>query len=366
MAKVEYCILHVLDHLTVSSGVAGVVVNCIRTINSFKQDVVVYGKADCELETTVEEHGGKVFKIPDIRLSCGQAFRKGFSRILHEQSYCIVHGHLINSAFLYLREAKRQNVPHRIIHAHSTVSADSTLKRIRNNILSAGIPRWANHYIACSSKAAHRMFHKQAAETTVIHNGIDVSRFRNNQEVRQNIRRELGISDDVLCIGNVARFVPQKNHAFLLDVFSLIRAKIPCMLMLAGDGPLEESIKNKAASMGLANSVQFLGARSDIEKFYQGFDLFLLPSLFEGFGLVVVEAQCAGLPCIVSDRVPREIACGSTIRYLSLGNKSLWVETIQEFAHSTRTDGSTSVTNAGFDIASMRNKLKTTYESFFP
>jgi glycosyltransferase involved in cell wall biosynthesis len=208
------------------------------------------------------------------------------------------------------------------------------------------------------------MFHGKSDETIIIHNGIDISRFRYDEVVRHEVRKELHIPDRVLCIGNVARFVPQKNHDFFLDVFQAIHKKTDSAAVLIGSGPLEELIKNKARSKRVFEYIHFLGPRMDVDRLYQAFDVFLLPSLFEGFGIAAVEAQCAGLPCLVSNRVPREIACGNNIRFLPFDNIELWVNTILELTGKIRTDGSAGVMKAGLDIKSMGNQLKNVYASF--
>jgi glycosyltransferase involved in cell wall biosynthesis len=279
-------VLHVLDHLTVSSGVARVALTCVQSVTSQRQDIAVYGAIDPELVKIVEAQGGRVFKLPPVTRSLGQPFRKAFVALLREHPYHAVHGHLLNSAFIYLREAKRQGIAHRIIHAHNTVSADRPLKRLRNDVLAMGVPRWANRYIACSALAAQRMFRAKAREALIIHNGIDVAQFRYDADTRRQVRQELGIPDDVLCVGQVGRFAPQKNHRFTLEVFRALRQRRNAVLVLAGDGPLEAAIKAQAAAQ--SGSIRFLGARADINRLYQAFDVFIFPSRFEGFGIAAV------------------------------------------------------------------------------
>jgi glycosyltransferase involved in cell wall biosynthesis len=317
-----------------------------------------------EFEKNIKLRGGKIYHLPDIKISLGQSFYRSFSQLLWEHPYSIVHGHLLNSAFLYLGEAKRQKIPHRIIHTHNTVSGDRVLKRLRNNVLASGIPLWANHFLACSSLAARNMFHGKSNEATIIHNGIDVSRFHYNSDVRQETRKELHIPDNVLCIGNVARFTPQKNHDFLLRIFEIVHKKTDSVLVLVGSGPLEESIIKKARARGIFEFSRFLGPRVDVARLYQAFDIFLLPSIFEGFGIVAVEAQCSGLPSIVSDRVPKEITCSNNIMFLPLDNIELWVDTALKLAGKARVDGSSGVMKAGLDIVSMGTQLKNVYTSF--
>lgn len=360
-------VLHVLDHLTPASGVASVVMNCVTGITKIRQDLAIYGKCDPDMCRAVEICGGKVYKLPDVTTTFGKPFSSAFAKLLKEQQYSVIHGHLLNSAFMYLRIAKKLGIPHRIIHAHNPVSADSTAKKIRNDILALGLPFWANKYIAVSEATAINIFGKMiktVPDISIIQNGIDSSRFRFDPDSRKEVRQELCLSDDVLCVGHIGRFAKQKNHSFLLDVFDKMRKKANCVLILVGDGPLEDLIKEKAQAMGMSERIKFLGKRNDTEHLYQSFDVFLLPSLFEGFGLVAVEAQCAGLGCLVSDCVPRIVECSNNIHFLSLENAELWADTALNMATMLRTDGSTAIKSANLDISTMCDNVLKFYEQF--
>ena len=173
-------VLHVIDHLTAASGVASVVMLCITGIKHVPQDVAVYGKCDETLKKTVESCGGRVHKLPDITGSFGLKYQMAFSKLLQNNPYHIIHGHLLNAAFIYLRLAKKHHIPHRMIHAHS-IGVSSPIKRFRNNILSSKIPLWANYYIAVSEKAARFSFEKlhiNLDDVNIIYNGIDTGRFK--------------------------------------------------------------------------------------------------------------------------------------------------------------------------------------------
>ena len=361
-------VLHVVDHLTPASGVASVVMLCVTGIKQTQQDVAVYGQCDAAMEEIIISCGGKVHKLPDVTKSFGRSFSKAYTQLLKNKSYTIIHGHLLNSAFIYLRKAKHFGVPHRIIHSHNAVLADTSIKKVRNKILSLGVPLWANYFIAVSDGAARCAFgksQKRASDVNIIYNGIDTNRFKYNPIVRQEMRQELGIADDILCVGHVGRFAEQKNHEFLLEIFQSILKQKNCILLLAGDGPLESSIKTKAKDMGISESVRFLGARRDAERIYQAFDVFVLPSLFEGFPLVAIEAQCAGLGCVVPDYLPRNIACSDNVRFLPLGGDAQsWSNAALELAEKTRTDGSSDVIAAKLDITYMCNNIAEIYEGF--
>jgi len=243
-------VLHVVDSLTAASGVARVVMCCVTGIPSIAQDVVVYDTCDRDMKQTVAAHGGNVYCIPPVTASWGRPFSRAFSQLLRCQRYTIVHGHLLNSAFLYLREAKRQGIPGRIIHAHSAASADSFIKRVRNDALAAGIVRWANRCLAVSQPAAWNAYRKRIAQAIVIYNGINPACFQYDPEARQEARKELGLPKDIFCVGNVARFVGLKNHRFLLDVFCEIRKKKKCVLALVGDGPTQKNDESKSPGAG--------------------------------------------------------------------------------------------------------------------
>ena len=356
-------VLHVIDVLSPGSGVANVVRDLVVGIPQFKQDVAVYGQCDDEMEREITSCGGRVYQLPNVTQSFGFHFGKAFAQLIKDNSYGIVHGHLLNSAFIYLRAAKLHGVPCRIIHAHSAASSDSQLKRMRNDILSLGIPIWANNYIAVSQAAAKRAFGGKNKNISIIQNGIDVNRFCYNSKVRFEVRKELGLKDSVICVGNVARFDGLKNHSFILKVFQEMRKKADCALVLVGRGYLENDIKEMADALSLKDSVYFLGLRSDVERVYQAFDVFLLPSLHEGFGLAAVEAQCAGLGCVVSENVPMDTKCSDHIQYLPLGDAKHWADVALEMNNKTRSDGSKGVVAAKLDNIHMCGKVFEIYNS---
>lgn len=141
--------------------------------------------------------------------------------------------------------------------------------------------------------------------------GIDLKPFRRRVDVRE-CRASLGIPTDAFVVGHVGRFVDPKNHSFLLDVAAALVADLPtAKFLLAGTGPLLPEIQSKATALGIAGNISFLGVRSDIAQLMKGaMDAFVLPSRYEGLGLVVMEAQAAGLPCLISEAVPEEADCG--------------------------------------------------------
>jgi len=358
----DYRVLHVVDRLSPSSGVASVVMQLIQN-NNLQQDIVVYGDCDVGMEREINNRGCKIYRLPDVRILLGKKYGDEFKKLIHNQKYDIVHGHLLNSAFIYLREAKRAKIPCRIIHAHSAQLADTLIKRNRNKLLSLGLSLWANNYIATSSEASQSIFGKRKKSLTIVPCGIDVNQFKYNHEERIAARHELGIDDDVLCVGNVARFNRLKNHDFLLRVFKEILKKVNARLLLIGDGELEKTIRDKVCSEGLSNYINFLGAQKNIGKFYHAFDVFIMPSLSEGFGLAAVEAQCSGLSCILSEHIPQTVACTTQATFLPIGDANLWANTALSIQVVNRQKSYLNIENAKLDAQTMRDKIVHVYKS---
>ena len=204
---------------------------------------------------------------------------------------------------------------------------------------------------------------------TVFNNAIDLSSFSFNRSIRDEQRAGLGAQDDTLVLGNIGRFIPQKNQLFLLDVFKAVYAQNPdSILVICGDGKLRPQAEEKARSLGIASAVRFLGQISNVQDVYQALDLFVLPSLYEGLGMVAIEAQASGLPCICSERVPNDVALSSRCSFvpLSMGVEG-WSNAILA-AHRDVIDRSDPHSSPGFesyDIFRAAPKLEEYYLKLF-
>ena len=164
-----------------------------------------------------------------------------------------------------------------------------------------------------------------------MYNAIELDRFSHSVESRIQIRTELGISDKALVVGHVGRFMPQKNHLFLLKAFErLAQIRGDAILLLAGDGEQKGDAEKWVHDHGLSTRVRFLGQRNDMQRLYSGFDVFALPSLYEGLCLVGIEALHAGLPCFLSDTITREIDLTGTVRFLPIANYNTWADELAQ------------------------------------
>ena len=206
----------------------------------------------------------------------------------------------------------------------------------------------------------------KAGRVTVLPNGIPLREFAFDQEIRQGVRAEWQAGDTTLVMGHVGRFTAQKNHDFLLDVFAELHREQPnSILVLAGIGELQQAARQKAEELGLAEAVRFLGFRSDVARLLQGMDVFVMPSLYEGFPVTAVEAQAAGLPCVFSDTITREAKILEAVEYLPLDAPlQRWADAILGLAGTTQRDACyQELARKGYDVKTMAERLLRIYRT---
>ena len=288
--------------------------------------------------------------------------RRLFRRLLEERRYDVVHLNAYQALSLqYLELARLSGVPVRIAHSHNTA-----LRKSLTRPLKLALHRWARKKYAgeatrrwaCSAQAARFLFGD--AEWTFVPNGIDVERFRFDPEGREEARRELGL-ENKLVIGNVGRLCYQKNQSFALDVFQLLHRQQPeSLLLLVGEGEDRKALEEKAKSLGVDDSVIFYGTTDRVERLYWAMDVFAFPSLFEGLGIVAIEAQAAGLPVLCSEHIPEEapITAWATRRELTAGAKS-WAEALLAArSPEDRQTAAEAVIEAGFGVEAVAERVR--------
>ena len=253
--------------------------------------------------------------IPCLEPSRPWIYASNFKQLLNTHGpYDIVHSHLHHFNGYVLRLARQAGIPVRIAHTHTDTSSQDVKagwsRRLYLALMKRWIARYATYGMAINRQAAAGLFGvawESDPRWRVFDCGIDLTPF---QDVVDPIavRAELGIPEDAFVIGHVGRFVPVKNHTFIVDIASEVARREPKFyLLLVGDGPLRPDIEQKIAQKGLCDRVIFAGVRSDVHRLMLGaIDLFLFPSLYEGMGNVRLEAQAAGVFCVVSDTVPKE------------------------------------------------------------
>ncbi|BFK82362.1 glycosyltransferase family 1 protein [Clostridium baratii] len=349
-------------------GVESVVMNYYRHIDKTK----IQFDFICDDDSTnipyeeIKSLGGRVILIPPYQKVF--KYNKELKKILKEGNYKIVHSHINTLSVFSLFAAKCAGVPVRIAHSHSTTNKKEKKRNLVKQILRPFSKLFATDYMCCSEFAGKWLFGNKEynkGKVYLLNNAIDLEKFTYNQEIRENKRKELNIKDDTLVIGHVGRFVTTKNHTFLIDVFNEIhKQRKESILLLAGEGPLQEHIKEKVKLLGLDNCIKFLGQRNDVNELYQAFDIFLLPSLYEGLGMVLIEAQTSGCFCITSTGVPIEAKVTENIDFIKLDIKeSIWGEKILKIGNKYSRDINTKKIDSRYNIRKECNKLKTYYTS---
>lgn len=313
MSDRQVRILHVLGTMN-PGGVETWLLHVLKFIDRkrFQFDICTFGPETGLYASEVEKHGGRMVACPMGRNLW--SFRNRFRGILHRGKYDIVHSHVTLFSGNVLRWARAGGVPVRIAHSHNSHDdrANTHVRRVYRRLMKRWISRYATHGLAASEPAASELFGtawKTDRRFHVLYYGIDLGPFR-RPTVRNGIRRELGIPADAIVVGHVGRFETQKNHHFLVEVAEeILKTRRDIHFLLIGDGPLRQDIEHRAERMGLGRKVHFAGVRTDVPRLMRdAMDLFLFPSLFEGLGLCLVEAQAAGLSSLVSDAVPVEVA----------------------------------------------------------
>lgn len=279
------------------------------------------------------------------------------SKFLKNNQYDAVHIN-IGSFFPVLTcaiAARIAGVKIIIAHSHSS-GKNSRRKRILINIFAPMLSIFANRYCACSLVAAENLFSRgiiRKKKYHIIKNAIDIEKFTFDENLRNEMRANLGYSNE-LVIGHVGRFVEVKNHNFLIDFFAEFNKRIPnSRLLLLGDGELKSKIEEKVSVLGLSEYVKFMGQQKNIHRYYQAMDLFVMPSLLEGFPIVALEAQSTGLPCYVSSNITDEINVTNLCKFFSLedGPESLAEMVSRDLKKfGERKDASQQIIDAGYSL----------------
>lgn len=315
------------------------------------------------LEKPLEELGAKIYKIPS-RQSDKNRCDSMMKKIICEGQYDTVHSHRGPQGYYFLSCAKKCGVKKRIIHSHLAQPNPTAIRRIKNAILLQADKWVATDLFACGLDAGIAMWGKHDVDNGKVHimtNAIDADKFTFSDSVRQRKRKELGLANE-FTIGIVGRIEEQKNYPFLIDVFLEVLKEEPnAVLLIAGRGTEEEKIKCLAQEKKVEENILFLGIRSDVPELLNAFDVFVLPSLFEGLPVVLVEAQASGLPEVVSDTITTEMAVTDLISYMPLRNPTAWSKKILSCKSEKRERYSKIVGDSGYGICTQAKNMERYY-----
>lgn len=353
-------VLQVVTHMN-RGGLETMLMNYYRHIDrsQVQFDFLVHRQERAAYDDEIESMGGVIYRLPVLN-----PFSRTYKNALREffithPEYKVVHVHQDCLSSVVLKEAKKQGIPIRIAHSHCA-SQDKNLKYVIKMYYQKQIPQSATHLWSCGEEAGHWMF--QGAKFQVLNNAIDTSQYRYDKAKRKDMRNQLGIDEDTLLIGHVGRFNHQKNHTFLIDIFQSICKQKKAKLLLVGDGTLRSDIIQKVREFDLEQKVIFAGVRSDVADLLQTMDVFVFPSNYEGLPVTVIEAQAAGLPCFISDKVSIECKKTDLVQQIPLSvGADTWAEVILKAQGTERRDTSEEIKRAGFDIQENAKRLQQFY-----
>ena len=369
-------VLMVMDNLYKDSGVVAIIMSLFSHIDKDKVaiDFLVFQDNNSDRVKNnscvgmVEQEGSKVYVLKNplavktLFPACIEI--RDFFRN-HANEYDIVHLNSPTMSEFTLRYAKKYNIKHRIIHSHSTMTSPNAIKKTINVFLQRNVTKYANHFWACSTEAAVFLYGTefcQSNEIELIKNAVEPEQFRVDYSVRKRMRSELGWSNKNIAI-HISNFSPIKNINFLVPVIKKITEIDDAFRFLfVGDGPTREGVERELYKNGLGDFVNFTGRSREVHKYLNAADVLLLPSIKEGLPVTVVEAQAAGLKCLVSDSVTKEVDVGNTV-FLPL-ESSKWVDYLRTFkpeGENKRIENCKKFEDSSFNICNEAKRVEQLY-----
>lgn len=354
-------VLHIVTYMG-RGGLETMLMNYYRHIDRTKVqfDFLVHRDFEADYDAEILSLGGKIHHVSRL-VPWSKSYQNELRTFFKSHpEYRIVHVHQDCLSSVALKVAKECGVPVRIAHSHSS-SADKNLKYWIKRYYMKKISKYATDLFACGKKAGDWMFGGEKYQ--IVRNAIDAKRYTYSMATAEKLRTSLNLHDE-LVVGHVGRFNPPKNHTFLIDIFYEIQKINPsARLLLVGDGDGKKEIQEKARELGIADHIIFAGVRTDVEEQMQAMDVFVFPSLYEGLPVTMVEAQAAGLPCVISDHVPEECIITNhlvTVQKLTDSPK-IWAEHILERAKSPRISHYDDIKAHGYDIEEAAKWLQNYY-----
>lgn len=334
-------VLHITGAMN-RAGTETMLMNIYRNIDREKIqfDFVTYSKQEAHYDEEIRQLGGRV-----IHIDRPQSIKEHVSVMKRYGPYDVVHAHTLFHCGTALVAAKIAGVPVRIAHAHTTEdNENSLLRKIYLQTMREVINKFSTNLLACSSNAGSYLFGEKGLsgwKYAYFPNLIEYKKFMDySRDDVFAFKKDAGLTNQ-LVIGHVGRFIEPKNHRFLLEILKVVKQKQEnCKLLLVGDGDLRKKIEESAKEQGLSENIIFAGLREDVHTMFQCMDVFVFPSKYEGLGLVLLEAQASGLPCVVSEAIQPEadLNIGLMTRLSLRTSAENWAELILEKARKKEMD----------------------------
>ncbi len=359
-----------------SGGTEAFIMNNYKAVdkNKIQFDFLVFVKNDHPYIEEIEKMGGKVFFAMTPSIKKIKTFLTTVEKIIKENGpYSAVHSHVNIANSWVMLAAKNAGVPIRISHSHAVFTGSSKFEQLLRNYQINLIKKNATDFLACSNEAGNSLYGENffLKNGKVIKNGIDLHRFFNITEKSEKLKNEFNLSNDNdLILGNITRFDNNKNQTFIVDVFyEILKKNNKAILLLGGvDGGALAEVKEKVSVLGIENNVRFIGKRQDVPECLNLIDAYIFPSVYEGLGIAILEAQASGCECFVSTGVSQEADMGiGTMHYYNLNDGAeAWAERILKCYENRKNPSKESIqeafANKGFDINSSVEELVFIYE----
>lgn len=362
--------IRVLNLFTIMDrgGAETMVMNYLRNIDRTKVqfDFMVHREERGAYDEEIEQLGGKIYRMPQIRPWSSAGYRTVDREFYSSHpEYRIIHSHMSELGIYDFMEAEKLGIPCRICHAHNRPYGIDLKSPVRWYYKTRMIPH-ITHMFICGKESGDWLFGKKNADCFIqMNNAIDAEKYSFDSQKRTSVRDNLDISSAQLVVGHIGRFSVQKNHSFILDIFKNVLNAVPdAVLLLIGDNSTEigKQVMEKASGFGIERQIQFLGVRSDIPDLLNAMDVFLFPSLFEGLSVASIEAQAAGLPCLISDKVPIECKKTDLVKQVPLSaSAEIWANEVIAAAKTQRRNTFEEIVAAGFDIKENAKWLENFY-----
>lgn len=348
-------------------GAESMIMNLYRNINREKIqfDFVENSFEEAGYDKEILSMGGRIYRCPHHIGKNHFEYKKWWKDFFkkHKGEYKIIHGHIGSTAAIYLKIAKKNGL-YTIAHSHSSAFGGG-IHGLMYQIMSYPTRYIADYFFACSYDSGISRYGSKVGNNldkcTVVNNAVEANKFAFNKEVRDKYREDFGLKNKFV-IGHIGRYLEVKNHTFLVDIFSEIHNRNKnTVLVLIGDGPLRKQIEEKVHRLSLDGSVKFLGVRSDIAQLTQMLDVLAFPSLYEGLPVTLIECQAAGLPCVCSDVITRNVDITGLCKFVSLNEKKKWIDTILSCDVIQRKITTDKIVDAGYDIESIVHWMEEFY-----
>ena len=336
------------------AGTEAVICNFVRAIGD-RVDFDFLALEEITNHPEAVAYRNRIVRVPNKRthlLAYQKALKDHICTHAHEYRAVWANLNILNNVDT-LRLGAKFGIERRILHAHNSFNDGKLHQKVLCAMHRPTIGRYITDRWACSAAAGEYFFGSD--DYVFVPNAIDAKAHAFATAARRDVRDELSIAEDALVVGCVGRLVGQKNYRFLIDLWPQVLESRPgAVLLVTGDGELRGDLQDAVDGMGIGSSVRLLGARDDVTALLSAFDVFAMPSLFEGLPLSLVEAQFNGLPCVVSDAITTEAQISTGVSYMPLSDARGWVDRL---CNSRREDVVLTDNARLFDIAAQSDRL---------